>query len=176
MRMALRVTLCLVFMLMAAQARAQTNQWRGIVPLRSTRADVERLLGGPPNLNGWLYDLPDAEVAFTYSTGSCKEGESVGWNVPRDTVVGIHLSLKKWLPLSDLHLDLSKYRRYLSGDSGSLYDYENEEAGVIITVDEEIRGEKKVREIRYVPTANDKPLGCPAPPAKQPCARIQGQP
>lgn len=69
------------------------NSWKGIVPLRSTRADVKRILGtGKDLIWSEYFDLPDALVEITYQTESCKEGAGpfgFGWNVPKDTVTGI---------------------------------------------------------------------------------------
>src|SRR5688572_31602729 len=44
----------------------QEQGWRGIVPLHSTREDVERLVG-PPMSNGITYDLRNERVTIGYS-------------------------------------------------------------------------------------------------------------
>ncbi|MDQ3802632.1 MAG: hypothetical protein M3416_02095 [Acidobacteriota bacterium] len=41
------------------------KEWRGIVPLKSTRADVERLLGPNDENGSTKYELPDA-VVYVY--------------------------------------------------------------------------------------------------------------
>jgi hypothetical protein len=38
---------CLMILLLAVMSEAFAKEWRGITPLKSTRADVERLLGKP---------------------------------------------------------------------------------------------------------------------------------
>lgn len=84
---------------------AQAKAWRGIVPLHSTRADVERLLGEPATSSlvakcRCFYDLGDETVTILYANGlGCAEpeerdGRVGGWNLPRDTVIEIDLYFK----------------------------------------------------------------------------------
>ena len=67
------------------------KEWRGIVPLESTRADVERLLGVQQS-SKWAsyYNLSREIVVFHFQSQSC-DGDmfGLGWNVPAGTVVGI---------------------------------------------------------------------------------------
>lgn len=86
----------LLFTSQAAAAKA----WRGIVPLHSTRADVERLLG-PPNLEEWGYQIEGELVFITYSSGGCEEGVSGRWNTPPNTVVEIRVSPNREVSLAD---------------------------------------------------------------------------
>src|SRR6476659_7763140 len=71
------------------------EEWRGIVPLRSTRADVVRLLGKPNELG--RYEVNGERADIIYSDGPCK-----GWHyslekvnckclVPKDTVLSIYV-------------------------------------------------------------------------------------
>jgi len=50
-----------------------SKPWRGIVPLRSTRVDVERLLGAPSMDHGdtVVYETGDERVSIEYSKGGC---------------------------------------------------------------------------------------------------------
>src|ERR1700720_1961854 len=56
-----------------SETRGQSNAWRGLVPLRSTRADVERLLGPPMVLvaGSYSYETKEEKVRVLYSEGSC---------------------------------------------------------------------------------------------------------
>jgi hypothetical protein len=67
------------------------KEWRGIVPLRSVRADVERLLGPPSQASPyWSYYILPGELAVVhFQSMSCKDSCRVGWDVPIDTVIGI---------------------------------------------------------------------------------------
>jgi hypothetical protein len=57
-------------LLYCRKSRDEVNNWRGIIPLKSTRADVERLLG---HSTGPLptYYLSDSTVTFWYSHCRC---------------------------------------------------------------------------------------------------------
>src|SRR5437762_3045701 len=90
---------------------SQQQGWRGIVPLHSTREDVERLIGPPMKPGGITYDLTDERVNIGYSAVPCTKGWPYGWNVPKDTVTSIRVYTKKKLNLSDLRLDLRTYTK-----------------------------------------------------------------
>lgn len=134
--------------------QSQTKGWRGIIPLRSTRADVIRLLG-PPNLDGGLYDVDNKTVDIEYSDGPCEKGRS-GWNVPRDTVVRISLAPNQDLKFSDLHIDKTKYKKSRDGELPDIFYYTNDAEGITISV-----SEGEVRNIYYDPTSKDDHLRCP---------------
>lgn len=69
---------------------SNSNEWRGIVPLHSTRADVEKLLGSakPSTQTGMLdYETENEEVTVMYASGPpCANNGFRIWKVPRDTV------------------------------------------------------------------------------------------
>jgi hypothetical protein len=48
--------------------RLMAKEWREIVPLKSTKFDVERLLGKPNHLG--RYDIENERVSILYSQGS----------------------------------------------------------------------------------------------------------
>src|SRR5437868_6730956 len=109
----------------------RTGGWRGIVPLHSTRADVERLVG-KPNDEYDTYDFESKRVYIMYSSDPCTEGEVGSYNVPRDTVIGIDVSPKRRLTLSDLGIDLSKYKKSTDPTNEPRALYRNEEEGIAI--------------------------------------------
>lgn len=82
--------------------------WRGIIPLHSTKADVERLFDSSANhecvRSTCIYYLRDANVQFNYSLGDCKSDRGV-WDVPADTVLWITVNPKPRPPLSALGID-----------------------------------------------------------------------
>ena len=73
------IAACICGVLTAASLVQQAG-WRGIVPLHSTRLDVERLIGSPMRPGGITYDLQTERVNVGYSHGGCEKGEE--WNVP----------------------------------------------------------------------------------------------
>jgi hypothetical protein len=99
----------LVLNLMLPIANSSTaNGWRGIVPLHSTRADVERLLGPGTNECKCGYYLEDVNVFFDYSSGDCRGRGSGGWDIQPDTVLRITVYPKPNPLLSSLKIDESK--------------------------------------------------------------------
>jgi len=91
----MRITLPLLLSIwvtavMLASPNAQ--QWRSIVPLHSTRSDVERLLGPAEGKALSVYQLENEVVSVQFSEESCDEKKNQGWNVPRDTVIIVTVS------------------------------------------------------------------------------------
>src|SRR5436190_1205603 len=95
----------------------QAKSWRGIVPLKSTRADVERLLGTPNSLG--RYEFGDERAYVQYRENPCVgayrplEQDNCECFVSRDTVVSIHVTLEVLRTFSSLRLDKTKYQRKL---------------------------------------------------------------
>lgn len=136
-----------------------SKEWRGIAPLRSTRADVERLLGSPTEPHGFTYETSNERVTVLYSGGLCGKAGSEVWNVPRDTVTSITVQPKTKLLVSDLQLDRSKYKKVSDPLIADVVYYSNVEEGVNV----ETRAyEEVVISITYTPAAKDDYLRCPS--------------
>lgn len=93
-----------------------TKEWCGIVPLHSTRADVERLLKVKPEScggNACLYDLPDKTVFVLYAAEpTCRNDDATtSWKVPRDTVIQFTVRFKTPETFAALDIDVTKYDR-----------------------------------------------------------------
>jgi hypothetical protein len=84
---ALTTTILIAFI---AANDAAGKEWRGIVPLQSTRADVERLLGPPKQQNtfAYYYSFPTEIAVIWFQSGPCDQF-GIGWNVPTGTVTSI---------------------------------------------------------------------------------------
>ncbi len=110
--------------------------WRGIVPLRSTRIDVERLLGVPDDKTTATYHLNDATVVFYYSHSRC---DDEGWNISPNTVISIAVYPKVRVKLADLKYDLSGYKKeHGDPDVWDHFYYRNEDCGLVISVRGEV--------------------------------------
>jgi len=136
---------------------SQAKEWRGIVPLKSTRTDVERLLGPSTGLLSRYY-LSDVTVDFQYS--SCRCGDKCkddDWNVPPGTVIVIRVGMKGVVKLADLKIDLTNFRK-VPGDEDvpGQFSYVNEEEGFAIDT-----GGDYVSALTYGPRAKDDYLRCP---------------
>lgn len=136
---------------------SQERGWRGIVPLHSTREDVERLVGPPMTPGGITYDLKTDRVTVGYSVGGCEKDEE--WNVPPGTVTMIRVYPQTKVMLSDLQVDLNRLTKFLDPHIGdSIFVNEDEGISVRTTSSEEVIS------IQYFPRAKDGHLRCPAAP------------
>ena len=137
------------------------KEWCGIVPLHSTRADVERLLkikrercGG----NSCLYDLPDKTVFALYADEpTCRNDDATtSWKVPRDTVIQITVNFKTPQPFSALDIDVTKFDRVPDKELQGLVYLSDYAQGVRM----ETSGDT-VRAITYYPAGKEDNLRCP---------------
>lgn len=151
---------CLCCALLALADVAQAKPWRGIVPLRSTRAQVRRLLG-KPIIGGAgaldLYDVKEGRVRVMYARHPCEEGLPAdwgNWRVPHDTVVNISVQLHEAIPLKRLRIrNIERYKWY-TDDSGASY-YHDRFRGVEYQVEQGM-----VTAITYGPASRDRRLRC----------------
>ena len=151
------LTTC-ALLLIAPLSLVQAKQWCGITPLRSTRGDVEKLVGRPSKPNTSLYETDKELVHIIYATVPCEEGVAGAWNVPPDTVIRIEVTPKKTLYVKDFNIDESKYKKVEQPHISGAITYVNEEEGVLI----ETRYEEVVA-IQYGPISADKRLACSHP-------------
>lgn len=109
----------------------QSNSWKGLTPLHSTRADAEKLLGQQeksiiPFRN--KYKTENEKVTISYATKPCDDG----WNVPKDTILGIRVQSSADSDMGksfdDLKLDKSKFR--YSNDDAMFALWTNSEEGL----------------------------------------------
>jgi hypothetical protein len=141
---------CLLLLITVAGV-SQAKEWRGIVPLHSTRADVERLLG-KPNAKYDRYDIENEEATFFYSKGRCVNG----WDVPLDTVIDIAVTFKQPRRLADLKLDLTRYARNRDPHVTSHVYYANRDEGVrYVVYEEEGESNGKILTVYYESTTDD---------------------
>lgn len=139
-----------IFMPRAASGKA----WRGLVPLHSTRADVQKLLGAP-SVEDSGYEIDGDRVQINYSSQGCREGLPGGWKVPADTVVSISVSPAKEIKLSDVIVPGKKYEQIYAVHTPTV-DYLDVSEGVRYTTQADA-----VTEITYVASeADEKILRC----------------
>jgi hypothetical protein len=141
------VLVCTISMCSAGLLHAK--EWRGIVPLKSTRADVEKLLGKPNGLG--RYQFENERAYINYSDG-CSRIDDCRCLVPKDTVTYIFVTLESDLKLSDLKIDRTKYQKTRSTHLPGIVTYSNDEEGIIYTVDDE---DDEITDITYLHTVRD---------------------
>ena len=147
------------------------GEWHGIVPLRSTRSDVLRLLG-PPNSKYGRYLIDGEEATIIYTGEVC----SSGWNVPRDTVRLISVTFSQRLSLPDLKINFDNYERARDPFVTTHVYYTNREEGIRYEVFEGLN-EKRVLQVYFEPTSKDEILlRCEKKrPIERSCLRVFGR-
>ena len=143
--------MCVVVSTTVAQ---ESKGWRGIVPLRSTRAEVEALLGHASGACKCLYKTANESVEVNYATALCK-GNPPGWNVAPGTVLSIRVTPKEWYRFADLNVEEANYVKSFDPDNPTTH-YSNTKDGIGYTV----TTTGMVYYISYTPSINDNRLRC----------------
>jgi hypothetical protein len=142
--------IALMVILLLSTVISRAEGWRGIIPLKSTRADVERLLGKPNNLG--RYQFEDERAHINYATGPCNISDRCECFVPEGTVIGIFVELEVELRFSSLKLDRAKLQKLIDPEDSNLAVYSDDEAGITYAVSER---DDDVTTIQYWPSAKD---------------------
>lgn len=153
-----------LLLLLGGSVYCQSNNvWNGITPLKSTKMDVEKILG---KRDAWSvarhaagYETKGGKVFVLYSTGLCNVNPEHGWNIPELTVISVHFSPDYPHPhrFSDLKIDRSKFERRPDPGSLHLVSYTNETDGISLTVD---TADDSVRTFGFFPASKDNCLRC----------------
>ena len=134
-------------------------QWRKIALMSSTREDVERLLGRS-QYEGYSasYTVENGMIQVEYYPFKyCEPQSGADLKVPQWTVVEITYTPDNPPKLSDLNLDLKKFRRVReSFDVPDLISYVNDEEGVDYT----FQADDTLNDIRYFPAKRFDSLRC----------------
>ena len=145
-----------VFAGLAMTSLSQAKEWRGIVPLHSTRDDVIRLLGPTRDTNDLrsIYHLEKEEVYIVFSSKNFCDVSTK--KVPLGTVLLIQITPSIKPPLTDFQVDQKKFRTFApSSQSTEFQGYIDDNEGLMI------RGHKElVDKVFYIASAKDRDL-CP---------------
>jgi hypothetical protein len=145
----------------AQAAKRRPNEWKGLVPLRSTRADVERLLGKPSMSPGFvdIYKTEAERVDVRYSNGPCEPSPVERWNVANDVVILLEVIPQRTIEIETLQLDPKRYIRFQETHPEIWVQYWNKDDGII--VHSILQGKKEyLRFFEFRPSAKDKALRC----------------
>jgi hypothetical protein len=129
-RKQIRALLLPIFLLLIVSGTVHAQGWRGIVPLHSSRTNVEELIGkSKADETVPTYEFETETVKIFYSKYPCGNPLNLDqWNVPPDTVLHIGITPKRPMELAERHVDLSKFsKKRVSWDTLEYYffDYEN---------------------------------------------------
>ena len=149
----------------ALSSNLAAKSFHGIVPLHSTRTDIEKLWGKPkppPGDSGRAYTLNDNRsiyftdegevyVLYARSTTGCDK------RVSPDTVLWVSLTLNPKLPLSELRIEEKRFRTYdpAKPEGSGFLAYSDDVDGFTILTFKGL-----VEQIFYQPTAEERKI-CP---------------
>ena len=151
--------LAMLFSMLALALIPQTawsKPWRGIVPLKSTRVDIERRFGKPDRWGG--YDLKDERVSFEYREGTCKGlylslgADNCKCLANEGAVMSILVEPLTKRRASDLKLDLKTFKKTPINPFPHTFEYYNLTEGVVYTVDDV---DDEIKHITYYPSVED---------------------
>jgi len=130
-----------------------------IVPLETTRAMVEKLLGSPIAGDD-IYDTPKFRITIWYSGKSKRL--SCNWGVPDGTVIRVLVTPKKRPPLSELGFDMSAFKKLRTEDD-EVWDYVDESKGITVETHKPIAEASEEQVIFFDYSAPQKELNkrCP---------------
>jgi hypothetical protein len=154
-----------VFLLIALATlpNQQVNCCQGITPLRTNRAEVEKILGPPlptsKAIDAAMYETARERIFVLYSTGPCGVKPSNGWNAPLGTVINFSVAPREKPRFVELNLDESKFAKNKDPELPEITYYTSDEDGLSITVD---TVDGVVRTFRYSPGSKDEHFRCPA--------------
>jgi len=145
-------TLALVLLPQTAWSKA----WRGIVPLKSTRVDIERRFGKPDKWGG--YDLKDERVSFDYRNDPCKGpylslgADNCKCLADEEAVMSILVEPLIKRRASALKLDVKTFKKTPINPFPHTFEYYNPTEGIVYTVDEV---DDEIKHITYYPSLED---------------------
>lgn len=130
----------IVFLNLLVSCHTIEDGWKGIRPLRTDKATVEKLLGKPEvDDNGYYrYRTGEAFIRINYSSTPCENNKMNRgkFNVPKDTVLDYYVRPLTLTPLSNLKFKKEQYYRDASGDTNSILLISNE-YGVMIGIQDQ---------------------------------------
>ena len=149
-----RLSFCL-FIAIGFAPDVVAKEWRGIVPLHSTRADVVRQFGCDPG-SGCKVRVGNEEAYFVFSSGT-GEGIKCAKDLPPNTVLLIEVQLINPLKLSALRINKNQFRTFDPSTPPNIgyKGYIDQNEGMIIKT---YKG--KVLQVDYIAAGNDVAL-CP---------------
>ena len=137
------------------------NEWKGLAPLKSTRADVEKMLGKPTPESkapyAAMYKTKNERVFVRYSSGLCSVNSTNGWNVPESTVLLISVYPEVPPKFDETQFKKDGFEKRPDPEILSSIAYTNERDGISITVNS---WSGVITSFDYFPEAKNNHLKC----------------
>jgi hypothetical protein len=110
-------------------------QWQTLVPLVTTRSEVEAGLGAPISGKEYIlvYDTPDERLTVWYGGAKKAPSADCNWDISNETVFNFLFAPKKKIRLVDMNIDLSKFQKQKAPEMVQDYYYYNDDEGITIS-------------------------------------------
>lgn len=146
-------------------AYPQSETWKDLKPLASTKSQADRL-GVAVKVSGngakLRYRLSEMSVVIEIETKSFCSEPNAEWNVPKDTIINLTINFTSPKNINEFGFDVSDFTEHrLDNDLPGIFYMSNKEKGILLDVEE--RGENKqllVRVLRFEPSENQNGLRC----------------
>lgn len=121
------------------------STFRGIVPLKTTKIEVEKILGKPNSLG--RYELDEGRVYIIYREGKCEAADSCICRASVGTVRSVSIQPHEDRLFESLNLDLREWiRSKVSGHVEGIEVCDHEQLGISIEVEV---GDRVIRSFSY---------------------------
>ena len=147
---------CILGILMIG-TNCEGRDWRGIVPLHSTKNEVVRLLGSPADSNDIrsIYHLENEDVYVVFSNNQHCSFDTT--KIPIGTVLLVQVTPRTKLEFTDLRIDQKRLREFKpSAQDSEWKGFIDEEEGLIVR-----SYKQRIDRIFYIGRANDR-ARCPS--------------
>jgi hypothetical protein len=148
----MRSLLMVPSLIIAFYSCGNAQNWRKVEPLKSTRAEVEALLGAAQGAYSAIYQLKEGSLFIEYSSGPCTPDRHGGWNVAENVVVSLSFSPRHKKRFDDLKIDREKFRKEVDQHVIGITYYVNDEDGITYEIQD-----GRVASIEYGPPKKYRP-------------------
>lgn len=157
----MKVFIAIAFSLLLVGFQKKQIEWRSLVPLVTTRNEVEAELGAPSSGKEYIliYDTTEERITVWYGGAKKSATDKCRWDIPNETVFNFLLAPKRKVRLADVKIDLTKYQKQKALEMVQDYYYYNENEGVTITT-RIVEGEEILLSIERGPDAAQKKTYC----------------
>jgi len=135
--------------------------WKTLVPLNTTRTQVEADMGAPVSGKDYVvvYETTSEKITVWYGGATFAPTDTCRWNVPKETIFKFVLAPKTTVRMSELNLNLATFQKQKAVEMVNDYYYYNENEGITITT-RIIDGDEVLLNIERGPDAAQKAQHC----------------
>ena len=143
----------ITILLLGAAKLSYAMEWKGIVPLRSTRSDVVRLLNQcSDQIQACRFTLDNEDVHILFSGGLSDHYQVCATRLPPETVMFIAVKPREKLKLSALRLDKRTLKSFTPSAPYKLKGYRSSD-GLVVSLFED-----RILQIFYIAQPSDQHL------------------